>query len=320
MLILNRKVSKIGYAASWVKNVVFRITFRIVGEKKFKRKQYYGKKIKEIDETNNLIIEMIESGKPFIVSRFGSTELRTVVNGIERKLGFRKNYSAKISDAICSCSGFFPVSTEKLDEFTELFLSASEDVDVFAVWFNLMEDYVIHTFAPESKLVELEAIEPYRSDNPWSQALEGKKVLVVHPFTESIEYQKKFFDKLFDDKRVLPSFELITYKSVQSLGGNKNYSSWFDALDAMVDDIKQIDFDIAIVGCGAYGMPLASQIKQMGKQVIHLAGATQILFGIRGSRWDSRPEMQKYFNEYWIRPSESEKPQNAERVEKACYW
>ena len=85
-------------------------------------------------------------------------------------------------------------------------------------------------------------------------------------------------------------------------------------------DIKQIDFDIAIVGCGAYGLPLAAKIKEIGKQAIHLAGATQILFGIRGARWDVRPEMQKYFNEYWIRPSDSERPKDAQSVEGACYW
>lgn len=320
MIIQGKNISKVDYAVSWAKNVAIRVVYRVVGEKRFKRNQYYGKKIKDTEQTNSMIIEMIESRKPFIVSRFGSTELRTVVNGIERKLGFRKNYSEKISEAICSCSGFFPVSTENLDEFTNVFLSATKDVDVFAVWFNLMEDYVIHTFAPESELVELEAIEPYRSNNPWSQALKGKKVLVVHPFAKSISNQMRVFDRLFEDKRVLPPFELITYKSVQSLGGNNDYVSWFEALDKMTKDIKQLDFDIAIVGCGAYGMPLASRIKKMGKQVIHLAGATQILFGVRGARWDSRPEMQKYFNEYWVRPSELEKPKNADRVEGACYW
>ena len=79
-------------------------------------------------------------------------------------------------------------------------------------------------------------------------------------------------------------------------------------------------FDVAIVGCGSYGMPLAARIKGLGKQVIHLAGATQILFGIRGARWDARPYMQKFFNENWTRPSATERPKNADLVEGACYW
>ena len=45
-------------------------------------------------------------------------------------------------------------------------------------------------------------------------------------------------------------------------------------------------FDVAIIGCGAYGMPLAAMLKQAGKQAIHLGGATQLLFGIKGKRWE----------------------------------
>jgi threonine dehydrogenase-like Zn-dependent dehydrogenase len=38
----------------------------------------------------------------------------------------------------------------------------------------------------------------------------------------------------------------------------------------MIDEIGKIDFDVAILGCGAYGLPLAAAIKGMGKQAIHL--------------------------------------------------
>ena len=201
-------------------------------------------------------------------------------------------------------------------------LSGVQHTDfMYGVWYNLMEDYVIHKKSPGAELVRLTALEPYRSNNPWSKALEGKRVLVVHPFEESIKTQFAKREKIFENPDVLPKFELITYRAVQTnAGGTSDYKDWFAALDAMFNDIKKIDFDIAIVGCGAYGLPLSAKIKDLGKQVIHLAGATQIMFGIRGARWDVRPDMQKYFNSYWIRPSESEKPKNAKAVENACYW
>ena len=56
----------------------------------------------------------------------------------------------------------------------------------------------------------------------------------------------------------------------------------------------KIDFDVAIIGCGAYGFPLAAKLKQAGKQAIHLAGATQLLFGIKGKRWEEY-QFQKRF-------------------------
>ena len=86
--------------------------------------------------------------------------------------------------------------------------------------------------------------------------------------------------------------------------------------------IPEIDFDIAIIGCGAYGMPLAAMLKKAGKQAIHLGGATQLLFGIKGRRWEENypSKIATFFNEYWVYPAESEKPKNASTVEMGCYW
>ena len=83
-----------------------------------------------------------------------------------------------------------------------------------------------------------------------------------------------------------------------------------------------MEFDVAIIGCGAYGYPLAAEIKRMGKVVIHLGGATQILFGIIGNRWEKdHPEFcRKFVNDAWVRPMDKEKIQNAGSVENACYW
>ena len=67
-------------------------------------------------------------------------------------------------------------------------------------------------------------------------------------------------------------------------------------------------------------MPLAAHCKKMGKKAIHLAGWTQILFGIIGTRWENNPQVSPFINEYWIHPSASNRPQNAEKIENACYW
>lgn len=97
--------------------------------------------------------------------------------------------------------------------------------------------------------------------------LEGKKVLVVHPFAEDIQSQyNNHRTDIWKDPDVFLEFKLITYKSVQSMLGLKTpYKSWFDALKKMEEDISKIDFDIALIGCGAYGMPLAAYVKKNGQ-------------------------------------------------------
>ena len=274
-----------------------------------------------VDETNDYIYESIIAGKPFLAARFGDAELRTLVYCMENQLGLRKGFPSYIKRVMHMNAGFFPANDDSLLLFGEILRHSAEKVDMYGVWYNLLEDYVINQCAPSAVVAELEALEPYRSKRPWSRALKGKRVLVVHPFEKSIQTQFEKRRVLFDNQDVLPDFSLFTYKAVQTnAGGESDYASWFEAFDAMKSDIEKIDFDVAIVGCGSYGLPLAAYIKEMGKIVIHLAGATQIMFGIRGARWDVRPEMQSLFNANWIRPDASEKPKNASMVEGACYW
>lgn len=314
-------MTKLQYGVAWVRNVWWCSLRKVMGHGRFRRDRYYGKAIKGVEAANRQIYEALMSDKPFLAARFGDAELRALVYTLEHDLGLRKHFPEYIRRVMHKNAGFFPATEDNLLRFGRLLFKSAAQVDMYGVWYNLMEDFVIHQQNSQAELVRLTALEPYRSKQPWSRALKGKKVLVVHPFEESIRSQFKVKDHLFANKDVLPDFELLTYKAVQTnAGGTCQYGDWFEALDAMYDDICQMNFDVAIVGCGAYGLPLAAKLKDMGKQVIHLAGATQILFGIRGARWDVRPDMQKYFNEYWVRPAESEKPKDAAAVENGCYW
>ena len=177
-------------------------------------------------------------------------------------------------------------------------------------------------YMPQTKLTHLVAMEPYSYTEPWSKQLENKKVLVVHPFEESIIRQYARREKLYKNPDVLPQFELQTIKAVQTIAGQKDdrFETWFDALEYMKQEIRKRDFDVAIIGCGAYGMPLAVEVKRMGKQAVHMGGATQILFGIKGARWDNNASISSRYNEYWVRPSEREQCSNSSAVENSCYW
>ena len=93
-----------------------------------------------------------------------------------------------------------------------------------------------------------------------------------------------------------------------------------DVYETIINQINVINFDIAIIGCGPYGFNLAAYIKRIGKKAIHLGGATQILFGIKGKRWDTHPLTAKLYNEHWIYPKANEIPQNYKRADDGCYW
>ena len=156
---------------------------------------------------------------------------------------------------------------------------------------------------------------------PWSLFLAKKRVLVIHPFTESIELQYKLRENLFSNTKVLPEFNLLTLKCPQTHVYNQTgFESWFEVLQNLKNKIEKIEFDVAIIGAGAYGLPLASFVKELGKHAIHIGGATQILFGIKGKRWEDRKEFHSFFNEYWKSPLETEKPKNYKSLEEGAYW
>ena len=124
---------------------------------------------------------------------------------------------------------------------------------------------------------------------------------------------------MFNNPDFLPEFNLLTIKAVQSLGGVSEFEDWFAALQYMKDEMDKLQYDIAIIGCGAYGFNLAAHAKRTGHKAILLGGATQLLFGIMGKRWEDK----KYnipVNEHWCRPAEAERPASFEQVENGCYW
>jgi hypothetical protein len=226
--------------------------------------------------------------------------------------------------SISNNAGFFPVDDESLDAFSRLFLDHLKNVDVMAVWFNKYEDVICNTYCKDTELIDLTCLEPFHFVSPWSSRLAGKKVLVVHPFTDSI--RKQYDEKrqlLFASSEILPEFELKTLTAVQSIAGTKvDFATWFDAYRYMCAGMAKVDFDICLIGAGAYGLPLASFAKSLGKQAIHLGGVTQILFGIKGRRWEElyADTTAQLFNEHWVRPIESETPERKDKVEKGCYW
>lgn len=297
---------------------------------------------------NDKIYNALVSESPCMIARFGTTELITVNNYlcITNKDSYLKKVWNYISDHthtpwwheknfkyMDEFSGVFPPTEETMVYFSERYLKDIPKIDILGS-FQYYEKFM--PLNTNVQNVHLETLYPFFVERPWTLALKHKKVLVVHPFEESIQTQYKIREKLFKNLNVLPQFELITLKAVQSAAGIRPpYKDWFAALKHMEDEITKIDFDICILGCGAYGLPLAAHIKSMGKKSFHIGGGLQLLFGIKGKRWDNPNygvnEFKDYeglmaqsyaslYNEYWIKPLQEDTPKTASKVDGATYW
>ena len=259
----------------------------------------YDRGITDPDKASELIYNLLASGKPCMIARYGAFELASVVNylGVKNAQHSCLKYisgkspqwwwNKRLMKFMQSNAGFFPSTEENLMRFGEMMVEDSKQLDILGSW--LSDEEILKTiYHLKYKTVALRNLEPFWGHQPWSRFLEGKKVVVVHPFAETIKYQyDNYRDKIFENPMVLPNFESFrVVKAVQSLGGNSDFNNWFEALDYMKKEIDREDYDICLTSCGAYGFPLAAHVKRMGKQAVHLGGALQLLFGIKGNRWE----------------------------------
>ncbi|MCM1157859.1 MAG: hypothetical protein NC300_09460 [Bacteroidales bacterium] len=275
------------------------------------------------DAANELLYQKVMSEDAFFIGRVGSTELETLCNYCyftNRIHGGKTPYTRNITNMLADWCGFFPAEHEKMDAFCELYIDKIKEADLlWSMWRSHFENRFYQDYCGRTPLTLYEETGfPIDIERPWTYALRGKRVLVIHPFEKSIQKNYKSRKKFFDNSDFLPDFELITLKAVQTLADNKGtgFSTWFDALDSMERQMREIDFDIALIGAGAYGFPLAAYAKEMGKKALHIGGMLQLYFGIRGAYYDQFG----YHNEYWTRPLEEEKPKGYKKVEAGRYW
>ena len=290
------------------------------------KKAYCKRNYVSNEDASLVIAKKLQENRPFAAGRIGLFEMAAM-----RMYEFeKKNKYEKVMDNIYNCAGFFPRDVALGSRFLEIMKASLKEMDVLGSDEQMCENYFINTYGDKGLTVSrnMELYHICGLKNPWTAALSGKKVLVVTPFTESVKLQYEKRELLYPGTEILPAFTLSTYKSLLTIGDLRDtrFQNWFEALAYMRDEILSLDFDVALLGCGAYGFPLAAEIKKAGKQAVHMGGNLQILFGIMGKRWDGtrpgqtmNPDIKRFYNEHWIYPIES-RPKDADKVEYGPYW
>lgn len=302
---------------------LIRTGYAKITKRKLRSPIYVGHFVKKQNIANEILKKMILQDKPFMFGRYGSNELLIAGYAIMYQKGIIDEIPLKKIELACAQCGFFPVTQEAILDFAEILIEASKECTMYGTFRMIWEDYFIEKYMPRDViLTHLNMLDFWKYDEPFICKLKGKKVLVIHPLAKQICKQYKNRKKIFNSKEWLPDFELKTIEAIQTIAGNRDdrFSSWKEALEYMQSEVDKITFDIAILGCGAYGMPLAAYIKKSGKQVIYMGGVLQMMFGIRGNRWDKDPKASALYNEYWVSPSKESVPKNSDIVEQGCYW
>ncbi len=289
--------------------------------------QSLGDPKRPIVDAGPILAEAIRAGRPLAAGKLGFTELLALRAYSKRGAARAKNrepapYPRYAFETLYINSGVFPQQDAVFDKFGAIYQAAVENMDVLVSWGLSGEMKIFNSLAPKATLARRTSLEAYFSDDPWSATLESKRVLVISPFVETI--QEQYANRrtlLWQDKRVLPAFTLLAICPPLSAGlVAPKHPDWMAALADLMGQMDAVDFDVALIGAGAFSLPLATHAKQRGKVGIHLGGVLQILFGVYGNRWKEDKDFQRFFNENWVRPKQAETPETVHKNENACYW
>lgn len=266
--------------------------------------------------TNNFILEKFKMNEPFLVSRFGGIEGQitdSIMLQNNQDIDDKLRLQAKIN------AGIIPPNRLTIKTVAAELLCAAFKMDLMAIW-NCSGQSKLANFVSCSKYTYLNHINPLHLYDqkdwyPWTIGLEGLKILVVHPFTITIENQLPKLTSIKTVSQLWPgNYNFQLYKPAVTFAGENQSLKWVDELARMKREIANIEFDVALIGAGAYGMPLGGFIRDMGKKAIHLGGSLQLLFGIIGARWEEIEHYSKMMGSGWVRPSEEEIPKLQKRV------
>lgn len=269
-----------------------------------------------IENAQHRLSEAINRGNAFAYVRPGGTESEGMYTYANSRLSrswlrSRVRYSRFFRDHIRDFSGVQYRDLGELDYFSYRYLTATLGADLLGYG----------DFAPGAlgvalsrartgqSVVRYDHVEPMRAAargfEPWTLSLKARKVLVVHPFVKSISHQYSKKAEISGLARIMPDFDIRVLCPPVSLE-NSREQSWKANFDSLLEEVVSIDFDVAIIGAGGYGAPLAYEVARTNRVAIHTAGATQLMFGVRGVRWDDDEEMKGIIDETWIRPFEDE--------------
>lgn len=273
----------------------------------------------------------LRSDGPLAAGKVGTTELMTL-EYFDRRIQLPWPQSAswrRPTTRLYECSGFFPIAKRDILDWVALFLKSLETMDLIAEWqtphtfLSAYENRLLAFRAPRAARISLNALHPVHPPASWLTELCSLRWLVISPFGATIRSQLPHLEKLgFFPPEALPllsqvrsNCHILRCPQLPYLEPSR-HRDWFEALAEMKRSMQSTPFDVALVGAGAWSLPLVAHAKKLGKKGLHLGGQLQLLFGIKGGRWDRG----NFYNEAWVRPLPEERPTGFMRMEKGAYW
>ncbi len=276
------------------------------------------------------ILKALDAREGCLIGRHGTIELTMCL-----QMWKQQSMDMIRAEILERNAGVFPLEETSLVDWFKGYFDASLSADVLgAAWYKPLaksEWNMISELNPKCIKIPLRSIEPYycKPVDHWTRILEGRNVTVVSSFTSTmqkqLEYKAQIWPSSYDSLLPMANWSFVRsyYAPVLAKGRAEwpsGIKSWSDAVTYMEAEVLKTKPEIVLIGCGGLGMILGHRLKKKGIVAVVLGGAIQVLFGIRGKRWENHPVISSFWNSDWLKPNVMEVPKGAEAVEGGCYW
>lgn len=284
---------------------------------------------REILEAGPAIEKILQHPHGLIYGKLGTTELQALEYSDRR---IRSNWLPgatwhRQARRLFIDSGVFPEDRDEFEYFLNTYKASIQKLDAVCLWqdqgsyLQAYETAFVDDVCPGAALIKPAVFWPFSI----YEHLQGVRLLIVSPFVRTMQAQVDRLPDVFSGRGWANSLKDMRHrcKFVRcpffSYMEKTPFTSWREGLDRITEAILRHQFDLALIGAGAWSLPLLANLKKEGRKGIHTGGTTQLFFGIRGKRWDVQKGY-KIFNANWIHPLPEDTPGGHLRKEEGCYW
>ena len=276
----------------------------------------------------------IDSGSGYATGKLGLSQkqwmyyeiFRATNNGDTQAL---RKYENNLEFHALNQEGIFPASMDFYLEFNRFYIEHVKNLDCLGLCYQpaSMEMQLIKYYGLKNKFIHYLFQEPDLSVGLcYLPYFKDQKLLLVCPFADILKERatKQIFEGVWA-KTGKPWFypkevDAVEFPYGFATATHQRYSTVIDLFEAIMRQIEQKSFDVALIAAGGLSIPIASTIKNMGKVAIDLGGHLQFLFGVIGQRWRTEENRRNIFTEWWIDMPEKYKPKEINVCDNGAYW
>jgi hypothetical protein len=282
------------------------------------------------------LADAISSGSGFAAGKIGGSEkhfmLQPLVLGTEYQRSASRAYSISLKFHGFNQCALFPAELDFYAQYNEFFVRHIRNLDALGIFGEPNEARLIQHYSLDVPLMKFDDQEPDRSfpNDPTACYLplfRDKRILIVTSQAEILVQRanQDTFENVWR-KTGKPWFfpasvEALSFPHGWSPEAAMQYGDSLKLFESLATKMAARDFDIALIAASGLGIPLASEVKRLGKIGLSLGGHLQALFGVIGRRWREQEEWRtNYINEAWIDMPDCRSDWSVPGADGGAYW